>query len=62
MKTASWMVTYAKGQIGRPYWYGTFGQVANETLLKQKRAQYPNYYNQVQGVIYISVRSKGARL
>ena len=46
MKTSGWIVEYARGQLGKPYWYGTFGQVANETLLKQKRAQYPNYYDQ----------------
>lgn len=46
MKNARWLCDYSRGQLGRPYWYGTFGQVANETLLKQKRAQYPNYYDQ----------------
>ena len=28
------------------YWYGTFSQEATANLLKEKRAQYPNYYDQ----------------
>lgn len=43
-KTAKGLVDYAKAQIGRPYWWGTFGQVASESLYKQKKAQYPDYY------------------
>ncbi len=27
-----------------PYWWGTFGQIATEGLLRQKSAQYPIYY------------------
>ena len=46
MKSSNWLVSYAKGQIGRPYWYGTFGQTANAALLKEKKAQYPSYYDQ----------------
>lgn len=38
------LVDYAKGQIGRPYWFGTFGQKASTSLLTSKRKQYPNYY------------------
>ena len=43
-KTASGLVEYAKAQLGRPYWYGTFGQAASKSLYNQKKAQYPNYY------------------
>ena len=46
MKTAKWIVEYATAQLGRPYWYGTFGKYSNATLLAQKRAQYPKYYDQ----------------
>ena len=41
---SNYLVQYAKGQLGRPYWYGTFGQVANKTLYEQKKKQYPKYY------------------
>ena len=43
-KTASGLVEYAKAQLGRPYWYGTFGQATSKSLYNQKKAQYPNYY------------------
>lgn len=43
-KTAAGLVAYAKAQVGRPYWFGTFGQIANEALYKAKKAQYPRYY------------------
>lgn len=43
-KTNSGLVTYVKAQIGKPYWYGTFGQTANASLLAQKKKQYPKYY------------------
>lgn len=38
------LVAYAKGQIGRPYWFGCFGQKATSSLLSTKRKQYPKYY------------------
>lgn len=44
MKSASWLVTYAKAQLGRPYWYGCFGQKANAALYNSKKRQYPSYY------------------
>ena len=43
-KTAKGLVEYAKAQLGRPYWYGTFGQAASKELYDQKKNQYPNYY------------------
>lgn len=39
-KTNSGLATYAKAQIGLPYWYGTFGQTATESLYKSKARQY----------------------
>lgn len=30
--------------MGKPYWYGAFGQKATESLLRQKSAQYPTQY------------------
>lgn len=38
------LVAYVKGQIGRPYWFGCFGQKSNASLLTAKRKQYPSYY------------------
>lgn len=35
---------YARAQINRQYWYGTFGQLGSEELLDQKRKQYPSMY------------------
>lgn len=35
---------YAEKQLGRPYWYGTFGQRASEVLYDNKRRQYPRMY------------------
>lgn len=43
-KTNFELVNYAKQQLGRPYWFGTFGQTATEKLLEQKAAQYPKMY------------------
>ena len=43
-KTAKGLVEYAKAQLGRPYWYGTFGQEAFKALYDQKKNQYPRQY------------------
>lgn len=44
MKTANWLVQYAKAQLNRPYWYGCFGQTGSAALYRSKKAQYPSYY------------------
>ncbi len=43
-KTNIGLLEYAKAQIGRPYWYGTYGKIASESLYKSKKKQYPKYY------------------
>lgn len=43
-KTNTGLVAYAKAQLGKPYWYGTFGQAASRLLYTQKKRQYPKYY------------------
>lgn len=43
-KTARGLVEYAKAQLGRPYWYGSFGQAASKELYNQIKNQYPKYY------------------
>ena len=43
-KTNLGLVKYAKAQLGKPYWYGCFGQTSTEGLYKTKKAQYPRFY------------------
>ena len=43
-KTNKGLVAYAKAQVGKPYWFGCFGQKSTNGLLASKRKQYPSYY------------------
>lgn len=43
-KTNVGLVAYCLKQLGKPYWWGTFGQIATESLYQQKKNQYPSYY------------------
>lgn len=43
-KTNAGLVEYAVAQLGKPYWWGTFGQTASAGLLAEKRQQYPERY------------------
>ena len=43
-KTNTGLVEYAKAQLGKPYWYGCYSQIATEVLYQQKKRQYPGYY------------------
>ena len=43
-KTNIGLVEYAKEQLGKPYWFGTFGQISTATLYQYKKTQYPKYY------------------
>lgn len=43
-KTTGGLVNYCKAQVGNPYWFGTFGNIADQNLLDYKRIQYPDYY------------------
>ncbi len=43
-KTSADLVAYAKAQLGNPYWYGTFGNTATQSLLNSKKKQYPSHY------------------
>ena len=40
MKTGQGLKEYALAQLGRPYWWGCFGQIADGALYAQKKAQY----------------------
>lgn len=45
-KTSAGLVEYARAQLSRPYWYGTFGNTATNSLLQMKKGQYPAHYQQ----------------
>ena len=45
MKNNIQLVAYAKAQLGKPYWFGTFGQLATDKLLAEKSAQYPKQFS-----------------
>lgn len=44
MKTNTGLVDYARAQLEKPYWYGTFGNIATRGLLEAKKKQYPAHY------------------
>lgn len=44
IKTAAGLIEYAKAQLGRPYWWGTSGQISTETLLNSLKKLYPDTY------------------
>lgn len=46
MKTNFFLVEYAKAQVGRPYWFGTFGQISDAKVWENKAKQYPKYYSE----------------
>lgn len=43
-KTNLGLIEYCKAQLGRPYWYGTFGQLATKALYENRKQVYPTYY------------------
>lgn len=43
-KTAKGLVDYCLAQLGRPYWYGTYGQIATKELYEEKKKRYWKYY------------------
>lgn len=43
-KTSLGLVEYSRAQLGRPYWYGTFGNIATAELYSAKKKQYPAMY------------------
>lgn len=43
-KTSTGLIAYCEAQLGRPYWMGTFGQIAAEWLYKANKARLPQYY------------------
>lgn len=43
-KTNSGLIAYCAAQVGKPYWFGTFGQTASAALYEAKKAQYAKCY------------------
>lgn len=43
-KTNTGLVSYAKAQLGKPYWFGCFGQESSKKLYDVKKEQYPKEY------------------
>ena len=43
-KTNTGLVAYAKAQLGKPYWYGTYGNTSTLALYQAKKKQYPKQY------------------
>ena len=43
-KTNLGLIEYCKAQLGRPYWYGTFGQQATAYILRYNSKRFPQYY------------------
>lgn len=43
-KTNKGLVEYCKLQLGKPYWYGTYGQTSSKSLYSYKKKQYPAQY------------------
>lgn len=43
-KTNIGLVEYAKAQLGKPYWYGTYGQKASKWLYDYNKSRLPSYY------------------
>ena len=39
------LLDYCAKQLGRPYWFGTSGQISTQTLYNTKKSQYPSYYS-----------------
>lgn len=43
-KTNVGLVEYARKQLGKPYWYGTYGKGASKSYYEAKKRQYPKHY------------------
>ena len=45
MKTGKGLVDYTNAQLGKPYWWGTYGQYSNKKLYEEYKKMYPAHYN-----------------
>lgn len=46
-KSSNGLAAYAEAQLGNPYWYGTFGQIASQSLYESRKYTYPEYYTAI---------------
>lgn len=44
LKNNRGLLDYARAQLGRPYWYGTFGQKATHYLHQYNKGRFPKMY------------------
>ncbi|MBQ9857232.1 MAG: peptidoglycan-binding protein [Clostridia bacterium] len=44
---------FCQKMVGQPYWYGTTGNRATESLLRRKTAQYPSHYTSSRKARYV---------
>ena len=44
LKNNKGLVEYCLGQLGRPYWYGTFGQKGSPWLYQYNKGRFQRYY------------------
>ena len=45
LKNNKGLIAYAEAQLGRPYWYGTFGQKATPYIYTYNKGRFPKYYS-----------------
>lgn len=43
---ATYLVMYAKAQVGNPYWFGCYGQISNVSVWTAFKRTYPQYYTE----------------
>ncbi|MFA6848713.1 MAG: hypothetical protein WCS30_00005, partial [Selenomonadaceae bacterium] len=58
MKTNTGLAAYASAHLGAPYWNGTFGQIATETILKYNTERLPSHYTANRQAAYKSQLGK----
>lgn len=44
-KNNTGLVEYARAQLGKPYWFSAYGQLANAKVWAENKKRYPNYYS-----------------
>ena len=44
---STYLVMYAKAQVGNPYWFGCYGQISNVSVWTAFKKTYPQYYTDV---------------
>lgn len=47
MIPVKYLLDYVKEQVGKPYWFGTYGQILNSAIWRDNAKRYPRYYSNV---------------